>query len=410
MSSPIPHYFLVQRETGERFAIRRRLSIGRTTASLKFSDDAKLSQTHCQLTPSPEGLWVEDLESANGTFVDGIRLQPRSKQNLGAGKILRVGDQSFSLQIVLRPKGSMHKSATVLLALGLCALIFYFGLLRTDPPKNGSPSTELSVAVLNRELVEIFNSYQNIQNSLSHRTASPQQLVERLQVQVLSRLGALNSRLNPSVDPTSPEPPGLTALHEFATALNEHASAELKWIQTGDPHAQETMDHWREVLSKIAQAAQTPGQDLALPLLLDSPAQLVERAIRGVLHEYKIIGAAAESHSLSNQETSEKIRRDLVPKFAAVASDLQALKPESPAEAQRIAIEKQLIAAYLKQVQAMDLYNISADLKYRAQLDHWSEEIEKWRAELNRYAEADRLPASPAPGPSASPEARPTGP
>lgn len=50
-------------------------TIGRSTAAEFMVDAALVSRLHCQLTASADSLRVKDLESTNGTFVNGKRVQ-----------------------------------------------------------------------------------------------------------------------------------------------------------------------------------------------------------------------------------------------------------------------------------------------------------------------------------------------
>lgn len=64
-------------------------TIGRTTAADFILDEALVSRLHCRLTATPGGeLEIRDLESTNGTFVNGrrvdvARLEPGDKLQLG---------------------------------------------------------------------------------------------------------------------------------------------------------------------------------------------------------------------------------------------------------------------------------------------------------------------------------------
>src|SRR5215207_8089237 len=61
------------------------MTVGRDPAVDITLDDAKLSRHHARLEPRPEGVVLVDLQSTNGTFVNGQRaLQPT---------LLRVGDE-----------------------------------------------------------------------------------------------------------------------------------------------------------------------------------------------------------------------------------------------------------------------------------------------------------------------------
>ena len=67
---------------------------GQNDVQLPADDFA--SARHARVEPRPDGLWVEDIGSTNGTFVNGARLQrPR---RLKPGDILRVGQTDLRLE------------------------------------------------------------------------------------------------------------------------------------------------------------------------------------------------------------------------------------------------------------------------------------------------------------------------
>jgi hypothetical protein len=67
------------------------LSIGRSSSNdVELRDDSFASARHARLEPRPDGVWVEDVGSTNGTFVNGIRLDRPKK--LTTGDVLRVGE------------------------------------------------------------------------------------------------------------------------------------------------------------------------------------------------------------------------------------------------------------------------------------------------------------------------------
>lgn len=63
--------------------------IGRSSESLPLSDNT-ISRRHCELTPDDGRWYLRDLASANGTFVNGLRVTDRRK--LEAGDQIRAGN------------------------------------------------------------------------------------------------------------------------------------------------------------------------------------------------------------------------------------------------------------------------------------------------------------------------------
>ncbi|REJ92925.1 MAG: FHA domain-containing protein [Planctomycetota bacterium] len=68
------------------------------------SDD--VSRQHCLLTPTDEGVAVRDLDSRNGTFVDGVPIPHTEDALLTPGSTLSVGPMTFQLATTetARPK------------------------------------------------------------------------------------------------------------------------------------------------------------------------------------------------------------------------------------------------------------------------------------------------------------------
>lgn len=69
--------------------IHERLSIGRGRGNDVVVPDETASGSHCQLIRAGERVMVEDVGSANGTWVNGVRLQ--AHQTLNVGDIITVG-------------------------------------------------------------------------------------------------------------------------------------------------------------------------------------------------------------------------------------------------------------------------------------------------------------------------------
>ena len=64
-------------------------TMGRSTGADFILDAALVSRVHCRLTPLPDGgLEVRDLQSTNGTFVNGTRVETAM---LAQGDLLGVG-------------------------------------------------------------------------------------------------------------------------------------------------------------------------------------------------------------------------------------------------------------------------------------------------------------------------------
>jgi hypothetical protein len=67
------------------------LSVGRSaTNDVELRGDGFASARHALFDPRTDGVWIEDVGSTNGTFVNGIRLERARK--LVPGDVVRVGE------------------------------------------------------------------------------------------------------------------------------------------------------------------------------------------------------------------------------------------------------------------------------------------------------------------------------
>ena len=71
--------------------------LGRDAATgIRLDGDEYVSARHARLEPRLDGVWVEDLGSTNGTFVNGARVD--GTRRLQAGDVVRVGSTELQLQ------------------------------------------------------------------------------------------------------------------------------------------------------------------------------------------------------------------------------------------------------------------------------------------------------------------------
>lgn len=70
-------------------------TVGRAPRADFVVEAPLVSRLHCRLTLQSDGLLVEDLESTNGTFVNGERV---TKLVMRSGDALRVGRMEFSVR------------------------------------------------------------------------------------------------------------------------------------------------------------------------------------------------------------------------------------------------------------------------------------------------------------------------
>jgi len=75
----------------------RALTVGRAASNdLALDGDEYASSRHARIEPRRDGIWVHDLGSTNGTYVNGVRIdRPR---RLAPGDVVRVGDTDLRFE------------------------------------------------------------------------------------------------------------------------------------------------------------------------------------------------------------------------------------------------------------------------------------------------------------------------
>jgi len=89
------------KSAGRSISIKRnKLLIGRAEECDVRPLSDEVSRRHCAVIVGPADVWVEDLKSRNGTFVNGTRIEPATRTKLADGDLIRVG--SLELKVSCR--------------------------------------------------------------------------------------------------------------------------------------------------------------------------------------------------------------------------------------------------------------------------------------------------------------------
>jgi hypothetical protein len=85
-------------EEGDAYPIdSTALTVGRSDDNdLALEGDEFASSRHARFEPRRDGVWVEDMGSTNGTFVNGIRLA--GGRRLAPGDVVRIGETDFRFE------------------------------------------------------------------------------------------------------------------------------------------------------------------------------------------------------------------------------------------------------------------------------------------------------------------------
>lgn len=63
-------------------------------------ENKMVGREHCCVTRTESGYFLKDLDSANGTSINSVRLEPQVKQQIKNGDIIRIANYDFKVQII----------------------------------------------------------------------------------------------------------------------------------------------------------------------------------------------------------------------------------------------------------------------------------------------------------------------
>jgi pSer/pThr/pTyr-binding forkhead associated (FHA) protein len=83
-------------QPGATVEIATAMHVGRGAENgLRLEDDDYVSSRHARFEPRADGLWVEDVGSTNGTYVNGSRVT--SARLLHSGDVVRIGQTDLQV-------------------------------------------------------------------------------------------------------------------------------------------------------------------------------------------------------------------------------------------------------------------------------------------------------------------------
>ncbi len=83
-------------EPGSTFDLSGGVTMGRSDSAEIRVDDAFASSAHARVFPRGDFMWVEDMGSTNGTYLNGRTL--RSAERLKMADVVRIGDSEYRYQ------------------------------------------------------------------------------------------------------------------------------------------------------------------------------------------------------------------------------------------------------------------------------------------------------------------------
>lgn len=103
---PAKRFRLMRQRTSERFVVSGdRFVVGKSKySSFQVANTTTVSRSHAIFACDSEGCWIYDNDSKNGTFVNGVRLEPHKRRLLRDNDSIRMSDEVFIFSV--EPSGA----------------------------------------------------------------------------------------------------------------------------------------------------------------------------------------------------------------------------------------------------------------------------------------------------------------
>lgn len=92
------HWYLSDLDSDDSIEINDGDILGRCEGEHQFPDLAKMSRKHCQIIFENNFIYLMDLESRNGTYVNSAKCEPLKKVLLTDKSIIMFGGKTFMLK------------------------------------------------------------------------------------------------------------------------------------------------------------------------------------------------------------------------------------------------------------------------------------------------------------------------
>lgn len=97
-----PAATLLRKKTGQKVTVSgNRFMIGKEKNRVNFciSDNSSISRVHAEIVKKGADYYIVDQNSTNGTFVNGVKANPREETLLREGAIIKLSDEEFEFHV-----------------------------------------------------------------------------------------------------------------------------------------------------------------------------------------------------------------------------------------------------------------------------------------------------------------------
>ncbi|HEX2621905.1 MAG TPA: FHA domain-containing protein, partial [Phototrophicaceae bacterium] len=143
------------------------VSVGRSTGNTIVLDTETISRYHFAFTRESEKVYLTDLESINGTFVDGVRLTPNEPVEMDGGEEIQIGYMRM-LYFALDDEPTMQMTSVMEDTQRVETESSLFGLELQPPPISIAPGSYTSAELI------IFNNSKTVQTYVVQVSGFPE--------------------------------------------------------------------------------------------------------------------------------------------------------------------------------------------------------------------------------------------
>ncbi len=210
-AKPKVYLYLVHQETGQRYPVGEEVVIGRNAGDICFPNDIKMSGQHCRIVKTAHGPGLHDLESANGTWLDGVKLNPKKMYTLKPGATLTVANQIFktlapSIAKKVKPKRRKAKKQKgpdlvnwCVGVLAVCMLAFVaYTYINPAPQKTGEFTGQIQTPfeMVEKEMKAALNEYADLGRDHTAKRISDKDLSDGIRNNLIPKLTAAQAKLS----------------------------------------------------------------------------------------------------------------------------------------------------------------------------------------------------------------------
>lgn len=126
------------------------------------------------------------------------------------------------------------------------------------------------------------------------------------------------------------------------------------------------------------------------------PASLsaIENEMGEAIARLQTFGEAVRSHQITEEQSLESLRQDLIPRFASVHNQLQAYRPHKGEPSAQVDLRRRMAGVYLGQVSAMANFIATKDARYSIELGEYNRQMQTINEQAQRDLENARDPSS----------------